>query len=237
MSSAWSTRTSAARATRAICRHSSEPIEPPAPGDHHDLTREVGADPLDLHPHRLAAQDVLDAHLAQLAGDVQVAGAVAEQLEHRRGRADLDTARAAGGHHAGAQRARGGGDRDHHLVGLDLVEHARQVLGFGGAQHLEPVLVLHPQLARVVVDEPDGAQAELRVADQLAYDEPTALASAHDEDVTGTLGGPEAPDAPLDDQMDEEPGADQQRHREQEEQRDHAARQVDRGPSGTRTWS
>ncbi len=33
-------------------------------GDHHDLPRQIGSDPLDLHPHRLAAQDVLDSDLA-----------------------------------------------------------------------------------------------------------------------------------------------------------------------------
>ena len=41
-------------------------------GDHHDLAREVCAHPLDLHPHGLAPEHVLDAHLAQLARDVQL---------------------------------------------------------------------------------------------------------------------------------------------------------------------
>ena len=36
-------------------------------------------------------------------------------------------------------------------------------------------------LARVVVDEPDGAQPELRVAQQLTQDEPPAITGADDE--------------------------------------------------------
>ena len=96
-------------------------------GDEHDLARQVGADPLQLLAHRLAAQHVLDPHLAQLAGDAQLARAVPQQLEHGRRRAHRDSALAAGGHHAGAQRARGRRDRDHDLVGLDLVEHAAEI--------------------------------------------------------------------------------------------------------------
>ena len=65
-------------------------------GHEHDLAGEVCADALELHPHRLAAEDVLDAHLAQLARDLQLARAVPEQLEHGRRRAHGNPALAAG---------------------------------------------------------------------------------------------------------------------------------------------
>ncbi len=106
---------------------------------------------------------------------------------------------------------------------------AGQILGLGRAEHLEPVLILHPQLARVVVDEPDRTQAQLRVSDQLADDQAPAVAAAHDQDVAGTLGGTEAAHPSLHDQMHEEAGADQKRQRKQQEQRNHASRQVHGG--------
>ena len=79
--------------TRAIWRTSSEPIEPPAPGDHHDLVLDVGADPVELHLHRLAPENVLDLDLAQLARQLDAA---AEQLEDRRERPHRHVALAAG---------------------------------------------------------------------------------------------------------------------------------------------
>ena len=60
-------------ATRAIWRHSSRADRAAGAGDHHDLAVEVGADAVELHPHRLAAEDVLDLHLAHLAHDVAAA--------------------------------------------------------------------------------------------------------------------------------------------------------------------
>ena len=47
----------------------------------HDLVLDVGADPVELHLHRLAAEDVLDLDLAQLPGQLDAA---AEQLEDGR---------------------------------------------------------------------------------------------------------------------------------------------------------
>ena len=71
---------------------------------------------------------------------------------------------AAGGDHALAQDARRRRDRDDHLVGLDRVEHARQLVG--RAEHLVPGHA-HALLARVVVHEPDRRRAQAGVAAQL----------------------------------------------------------------------
>ena len=78
--------------TRAIWRHSSRADRAAGAGDQHDLPGQVAADALELHPHRLAAEDVLDLHLAQLARS-SAAGAVLQQLEDGRQRAHRDAAR------------------------------------------------------------------------------------------------------------------------------------------------
>jgi hypothetical protein len=51
------------------------------------------------------------------------------------------------------------------LIGLNLVEHAREVVGLCRTEHAEAVVELQPELARVVVDESDRAQPEPRIAD------------------------------------------------------------------------
>ncbi len=96
-------------------------------GHHHDLAGQVGADALELLADRLAAEHVLDPDLTQLARDAQLSRPVAQQLEHGRHRADRDAAVTTRGHDASTQLARSRRDRDDDLVGLDLVEHARQV--------------------------------------------------------------------------------------------------------------
>ena len=154
--SEFSTSTSRFAPTRAIWRQSSAPIEPPAPGDEHGAAAQVGAHAVDLDAHRLAAEHVLHAHLADLPHQVHAAG---EQLEGRRQRAHRDAALAAGGDHLLAQRARRRGDRDDHLVGLDAVEDARQVGGL--AEHLDAGDA-HALLARVVVHEADRRAAQAR---------------------------------------------------------------------------
>ena len=87
LSSAWSSSTIRCGSTRAIWRHSSEPIEPPAPVTSTICAGQVGADALELHVHGLAAEHVLDAHLAHLAGE-RAAGL--QQLEDGRQRAHGD---------------------------------------------------------------------------------------------------------------------------------------------------
>ena len=158
-------------------------------GHEHDLAGEVGADALEIHPHRLAAEHVLDADLAQLAGDAQL-------RRRRPAAARTRSASSAPGFRAAGRRSTTRArtvpgrrrDRDHDLVGLDLVEHPREVGVLGRAEHPQPVLVLEPALARIVVDEADRPQPQLRVADELAHDEAAAVAAADDQHVAGALG-------------------------------------------------
>ena len=86
-------------------------------GDQHHLAGEVAADAIQLHPHGLAPEDVLDLDRAHLAHS---AAAGLQQLEDRRHRAHRDRLPATGLHNTRAQGARRRGDRDHHLVGLGL---------------------------------------------------------------------------------------------------------------------
>jgi hypothetical protein len=149
-------------------------------GDQHAAAGQVAAGRLGLHPHRLAAEHVLDAHVAHLTDELR---AVLQQLEHRRHRPDWDAALAARAHHRRAQGARGRRDRDQHLVGLDVVEHARK-LG-GGAEHLDPAIDPRVALAVVVVDEADRPIAEVGVAQDLAQQQPAAVAGADDQHRAG----------------------------------------------------
>ena len=93
-------------------------------GDEHDLAargrRRRGRAPSD----RLAAEDVLDLHLADLAD--HRARRRLQQLEDRRQRADRDPAVGGRAHDPRAQRAGRGRDRDRDLVGLGLVEDPRR---------------------------------------------------------------------------------------------------------------
>ena len=66
-------------------------------------TTSAGLDAVELHDHRLSSEDVLDAHLAQLAGELDAA---AEELEHRGEGPHGDVPLPAGGHDLGAQHAR-----------------------------------------------------------------------------------------------------------------------------------
>ncbi len=86
------------------------------------------------------------------------------------------------------------------------------------------MLVLDPELARIVIDEPDRPQPKLRVADEFTHDESAAVAATDDEHVPRALGDAERADATLGEQVNEEPGAPEQRELEQQEQRDHARR-------------
>ena len=194
-------------------------------GHEHGLPGEVGADALELHLHRLAAEHVLDAHLAHLAGE---RAASLEQLEHGRQRAHGYPARAALAHDSRARRARGGGDRDDHFVGLGLVEDARQV-AFGVPAHAHAVDA-QPPLARVVVEEADRREPELAVAHDLAQHQPPAVAGTGDQHAAFAL----APSAEgrqrtaLVDAARERPHADQEHQRQQGEQHDDAVGQADR---------
>ena len=102
-----------------------------------------------------------------------------QQLEDRRQRADRDAARAAGRDDAGAQRARRRRDRDRDLVGLGLVEDPRRVSSV--RPRTAHAVDAHAVLGRVVVDEADRAEPEVRVAQDLAQDEAAAVAGADDQ--------------------------------------------------------
>ena len=69
----------------------------------------------------------------------------------------------------------------------------------------------------------------MRVADELADDESSALAGSDDQHIPRALGDAEVPDPALDHQVNRESGADQQRERQQHEQDDHAGGQGDAG--------
>ena len=146
-------------------------------GDQHDLVLEVCADAVELHHDGVAPEDVLDAHLAQLAGELDAA---AQQLEDGRKRADGNVALAARSDDGPAQDAGSGRNRDDHLVGLRAVEDRLDLVR--RAQDLEAEQA-HPPLARVVVDEPDRARAEVGVELHLANDHLAAGPGADDQDL------------------------------------------------------
>ena len=157
LSSAWSSRIEPPRRARARSGGTARtPIEPPAPGDEHDLAGEVGADAVELHAHRLAAEHVLDLHLAQLPGE---RAAAAQQLEDGRQGAHRDAALAAG---ARRPRARSvpGADGIAMITSSGSASSRMRGSCVGRAEHLHAVDA-HAALARVVVDEADRAQPEL----------------------------------------------------------------------------
>ena len=89
-------------------------------------------------------------------------------------------------------------------------------------------------LQRVVVDEADGREAELRVAHELAHDQPPALAGADDEHPPRVGAGAEAAHRALVDDPRGEARAADQHQREQEEERHDARRRRDRDLAGAR---
>ena len=95
-------------------------------GDQHDAVVEVGADAVELHHDRVAAEHVLDADLAQLARQLDAA---AQQLEDGRQRAHGDVALATRGDDVAAQDARRRGNRDHDLVRLRAIEDVGELPG------------------------------------------------------------------------------------------------------------
>ena len=208
----------------------------PSGAGHHDhLVGEVGADTLELHADRLAAEHVLDADLAQLARDLQLTRSVGSSSNTvgivrtgipRLRQAATTRARSVPGAEGIAITTSSGSTSSRIL---------REVLGGGGAEHLEAVLVLDPLLARIVVDEPDRPHPQLLVARELAHDQAAAVAAADDQHVARALLHAEAAGPALDDQVHEEARAEQQHQHQQEEHRDHAggqrhgARQAPRG--------
>ena len=115
-------------------------------GDEDDLVLHVGADPVELHPDRLTAEDVLHLHSRSC-----LAGTASEQLEHGRKRPDGDIA-PAGRHHLPAK-----------LPGADGIA----MISFeASSSRTSPISSVVPStliraaafpLARIVVEEPDRA--------------------------------------------------------------------------------
>ena len=188
-------------------------------GDEHRAPGQIAAGELGLHPHRLAAEDVLHPHLAHLPHQ---AAAVLQQLEHGRHRAHGHAALAARAHDARAHRAGSRRDRDQHLVGRDVVEHAPQLLR--AAQHLQPAVDPRVLLARVVVDEADRAEAEVGVAQDLAQQQPAAVAGAHDQHRAGVARCPPAAQRPLVGQVRGVAHGAHEDEQEQAEEHEHAGR-------------
>ena len=107
------------------------PIEPPAPGDDHDLARS-GSRRRGRAPCATGSRPSTSSTCTSRTWP-DVAALDLQQLEDRRQRADGDPAVAAGADHAGAERARRRRDRDGDLVGLGLVEDPRQLRRSGRA--------------------------------------------------------------------------------------------------------
>ena len=72
--------------------------------------------------------------------------------------------------------------------------------------------------------KPTGRRRSCRVAHELADDQPATVSAADDQHVARALADAEAADPPLDHEVDDEAGADEQRELKQQEQRDHARR-------------
>ncbi len=189
-------------------------------GDEHDAAGQVAAYAVEVHAHRLAAEHVLDPDRAHLPR--QQPAARLEQLEHRRHRAHRHAALAAGGDHARAHRSRRGGHRDQHLVGLDVLEHARQLLR--RAEHGQPAVDPRALLARIVVDEADRPVAQIRVAQDLAQQQPAAVAGTDDQHGARVAARAESAQRALVDQVDEEARAADEDEHQQPVEHQHAGR-------------
>jgi hypothetical protein len=190
------------------------------PGDEHGASAQVGTHPIDLDSHGIASQHVLHAYLAHLPHQVQAAG---EQLERGRQRANRDAALAAGGDHLLPQRSRRRGDRDDHLLRLHAVQDARQAAR--RPEHLD-ARDPHALLARVVVHEADRSTPQLGVPPQLKRDLLAAVAGAHDQHLVRRALENRAARGALHYGAHGEARAAHEDEREQEVERDHAARRV-----------
>ena len=132
-----------------------------------------------------------------------------------------------------AQRPWSRRNRDHDLVGLDLVEDSGESqLGLAVPavpRTRRPYSSFIPSLRGSSSTKPTGRIRSCRVPDELANDEPSALAGTDDQHISRALGDPECsgPGPPR-------PGARQSARRpaapsdSKHEQDDHAARQADR---------
>ena len=109
---------------RAICRQSSEPIEPPAPVTSTVSSARYPATAVEIDLHLLATEHVLDLHRTDLRGEIDVAR---DHLVQPGQRLHGDARRARGVDDALARLAGRGRHRDQHLVRMLLAEDARQI--------------------------------------------------------------------------------------------------------------
>ena len=163
LSSAWSTRTSRRGATRGDLAAQLGADRAAGAGDHHDLrprgSARRGRAPCGpargrARPRRWTSRT----WRARLTDPVRAARR--RSAACARGMPRSRQARTT----SHAQRARRRGDRDDDLVGLGLVEDLRQLARRPAHAH---AVDAQPLLARVVVDEADRVQPELRVARDL----------------------------------------------------------------------
>jgi len=145
------------------------------PGDEHRLLAQVGGRRLEIDLDRLAAEHVLDLHRPDLRGELALAR---DQLVEPGQRLDGHVPLARGSDDPLARLARGGRERDQHLVRLVVAQDVRQVLGCAEHAHAVDTEVL---LAVVIVDQADRRVAELSVALQLADHELAGVAGADDQ--------------------------------------------------------
>ena len=171
---------------RAICRQSSEPIEPAGAGDEDGGVGDVRRDRVQVDLDRLPAEHVLHLHRPDLTREVQVAG---DQLVDPRQRLDRNGRLAGDVHDTLAHRARRGGNRDQHLVRAVLAEDPRQLVRRSEHAHVVQAEVL---LARVVVDQADRRVAERRALQHLLDDQLRRVAGTDDDHLLAARDQPPA---------------------------------------------
>ena len=148
---------------------------PARAGDEDGLACQVLRDRADVDLDRLAPEHVLDLDGPDLAGEVEIARDQLVQAGQRldgnaRVLRDLDDPL--------ARLARGGRDRDQHLVRRVVAQDVRQVVVV--PEHADAVQA-DVLLARVVVDQPDRRVAEPRRLQHLANHELGRVARADDD--------------------------------------------------------
>ena len=145
------------------------------PGDEDGRPGDVGRDRRHVELDGLAPEDVLHLHLADLDGEIEVAGDQLVDAGHRlHGHAGVP----ARVDDSLADLARTGRDGDDHLVGAVVLQQPREV--HRRSQHSDPVEP-HVLLAGLVVDQPDRRVAELRALEHLADDHLAGVARADDQ--------------------------------------------------------
>jgi hypothetical protein len=143
--------------------------------DEHRLVAEVRRDLGEVDFDRLAAEDVLDLHRPDLRGEVVVAG---DQLVQPRERLDRHLRVTGQLDHLLPHVARGGRDRDKHLVGPVVPEDVGEL---GGRAEDAYAVDAEVFLAPVIVDEADGRVAERARLQHLADDELPRVSGADDD--------------------------------------------------------